>query len=1131
VREGLERVRPPDEARRLARLYGKAFSKEYQAATPPTVAVRDILELQAMQADGRLISISLENRDATAAAGVEEPFTELKVYLREDRLILSDFMPILENAGLRVVAVNPFDVRGEGVGDATVYTFAVQDGSGVPLDITSRGTLLADTILAVRKGDASNDRLNALVVSAGLAWREVDVLRAYTSYAFQIGAVPTRTSLWSALAKHPEIARILFDIFDTRFDPEGLPTVEERSAAAADIRSLLLQALSGVRLLADDRALRRLGVLIDGTMRTNYFRNGGVTPTRRSGGVPYLSFKFSSKALSEVVRTRLRYEVWVHSSRMEGVHLRGAAVARGGIRHSDRPDTFRTEVLGLVNTQIVKNAVIVPGGSKGGFVTRRHPTDRDEMNEESREQYKTLIRGLLDLTDNIEDGGTVSPEGVVCYDRSDPYLVVAADKGTATFSDVANELAEEYGYWLGDAFASGGSHGYDHKEVGITARGAWEGVKRHFREMGKDIQTEPFTVVGIGDMSGDVFGNGMLLSEQIRLVAAFDHRHVFIDPDPDPAVSFAERQRLFAAGETSWDDYDRGAMSPGGMIVERGAKEVRLTEQAREALGVTEGEGDLDGESLIRQVLSAPVELLWNGGIGTYVKASAQTHADVSDPPNDAVRIDVPELRAKVVGEGGNLGLTQRARIEYALGGGRINTDALDNSGGVDLSDREVNLKILLSPRAGSAAIDTERRNKLLKELTGAVAGLVLKDNESQSLAISLDEIRAREGVDDFRDLMSQLEKSGQLDRKAEYLPTLEALVERLEGGNSLTRPELCVLLAYSKLRLKARILRSPLPDDPATTSFLLGYFPPAAVRAAGSQNLNGHRLRREIIASQLTNDLVDVMGSAFVQRVSRDSGRPPEEVARAWLVSARLAGHRSIVERLRAQGASLPSSVAYRWLMGLARVLERTTRWVLANVDSADSTAGIIDQNLEGLAALRRRFGEIVAGEDRGDFYERVKQIQELGADEESARSLVTLRYLDHLLDVLRVARETDGDPLDSARAYYRVSDVLRVPWLRRAIFDTAEDDRWEQRAAQVLAEDLSRAHHRLAAYVMEYRRELDSVDAAVDRLKQGMRREMIRYGDLLDEVRSEEKLSLAGLSVVVREASLLARRNGGAP
>ena len=484
-------------------------------------------------------------------------------------------------------------------------------------------------------------------------------------------------------------------------------------------------------LLADDRALRRLSALLTATVRTNYFRHGGRTPTYRSGGVPYISFKIAARRLQDITRTRLAYEVWVRSSRLEGVHLRGEAVARGGIRHSDRRDDFRSEILGLVHTQMVKNAVIVPAGSKGGFITLRALDDREEMANEALEQYKTLIRGLLDLTDNLDvDGTTVAPESVVCWDRPDPYLVVAADKGTARYSDVANAVAAEYGFWLGDAFASGGSKGYDHKAVGITARGAWECVKRHFRERGKDIQSEPFTVVGIGDMSGDVFGNGMLLSRHIKLIAAFDHRHVFIDPAPDPEISFRERKRVFGLGSSSWEDYDRSCMSEGAMIVPRSAKEVGLTPEAKAVLGVPDDAGVLDGESLIQAVLRAPAELFWNGGIGTYVKAPEESNGDAGDPPNDAVRVNSDELRCRVVGEGGNLGFTQRARIDFALRAGQINTDALDNSGGVDLSDHEVNLKILFGHAVRSGAMDEERRDHLLEKLTDPVATLVLADNE-----------------------------------------------------------------------------------------------------------------------------------------------------------------------------------------------------------------------------------------------------------------------------------------------------------------------------------------------------------------------------------------------------------------
>jgi glutamate dehydrogenase len=1126
VREGLERVRPADEAKRLARVYGEDFSPEYQAATDPEVAVTDLLELEAMEAEDQTIAIGLANRGYAVAAPGVEAVTELKVYLRGERLILSDFMPILENTGLRVIAVAPFDVRGGGSGGATIYAFAVQDAGGRPVDIDGRGTLLADTILAVRCGDAVNDTLNRLVMGAGLHWREADVLRAYAGYAFQAKAVPSRLALPLALVKYPGIARELFELFEKRFDPAAAATLDEREAVTEDIRAAIHGSLRGVTALADDRALRRLEALIRGTLRTNFYRRGGRTPTFRSGGVPFISFKFACREVEFLKATRLLFEVWVHSSRMEGVHLRGARVARGGIRWSDRPDDFRTEILGLVKTQVVKNAVIVPGGSKGGFVTRRYIEDPEARFEEGKDQYRTLARGLLDLTDNLEPtGGTVPPPDVVCFDEPDPYLVVAADKGTATFSDVANAISAEYGFWLGDAFASGGSNGYDHKTVGITARGAWECVKRAFREKGKDIQEEPFTVVGIGDMSGDVFGNGMLLSRQIRLVAAFDHRHVFIDPDPEPASTYAERERIFALGRSSWSDYDQSLLSEGGMIVPRGAKEVELTPQARRALGVPEAFPEVvDGETLIRAVLCAPVELLWNGGIGTYVKSAAESHAEAGDPSSEAVRVNVDELRCEVVGEGGNLGFTQRARIEFDLRGGKVNTDALDNSGGVDMSDHEVNLKILLAQVVATGGMDESARNTLLERLTEDVARLVLENNRSQSRAISLDELRARKSANDFRDLMVALEKTGELNRAADVLPSTDVLVERAERGQTLTRPELCVLLAYAKLSLKTKLLRGPLPDDPITESYLLGYFPGEAIRAAAAA-LDGHRLRREIIAGQVTNDLVDLMGATFVNRVARDTGGSAEEVVRAWLVAARLAEHRALLHEMGRQQSAMDVRVVYRWLSGLGRVLERTTRWVLQNTDSSRSPAHVVDENVVGLAALRQAFDAIVAGEERDVFEERVREIRGLGADDAFARNLITLRFLDQLLEILQISRAMGAAEAATGRAYYVLSEALDIPWLRRTSFGSAGAGQWEQRAAQALTDDLSRAHRKLTKAVLA-RAAGDDVDAAVAALLGSGDRSLERYRGVASELRSEDVAGLAGAAVAVRELAAFAEQ-----
>jgi glutamate dehydrogenase len=1130
LQEGLRRHWPTDEADRLTAHYGEALSREYQAGTEPDVAAADIAQLEAMAGDGRAISIRLSTPGAGVSVVGIAGATELKLFLRGESLVLSEFMPILEDAGLRVVAMKPYEVGPDEDPEATIYVFAVQDKQGASLDVERHGELLSQTILAARAGDAVSDSLNALVVSGGLHWREVDVLRGLSGYAFQVGAVPSRNALPNALVRYPEIARRLFELFRTKFDPALAMPRDERLAAISHIRSAFHGALRGVGLLSEDRALRRLEGLIGSAVRTNYFRHGAAEPSKRSGGVPYVSFKFLVGNIDHSPPTELLFEVWVHSARMEGVHLRGSTVARGGIRWSDRPDDFRTEILGLVETQMVKNAVIVPGGSKGGFVTRATPEDPDERFEEGRRQYQTLIRGLLDLTDNIVDGRTVPPEGVYAYDPADPYLVVAADKGTATFSDVANAVSREYGFWLDDAFASGGSNGYDHKAVAITARGGWECVKRHFREKGKDIQTQPFTVAGIGDMSGDVFGNGMLLSEQIRLIAAFDHRHIFIDPDPDPAPTYAERKRIFEMGRSSWADYDQTLLSEGGMILPRGAKEVTLSPQALSALGIgADDEVPTDGEALIRAVLRAPVDLLWNGGIGTYVKSRSETDQAAGDPSNDAVRINADELRCDAVGEGGNLGFTQRARIEYSLRGGRLNTDALDNSGGVDMSDHEVNLKILLAPAVASGTLTVQRRNELLEELTDAVAELVLDNNRSQSLAISLDELRSRESLDDFRDLMYALEKAGELDRASENLPSADVLLERREQGRAMARPELCVLLAYAKLSLKTHLLAGSLPDDPVAESYLLGYFPPAAMMAAGHETLSGHRLRREIITAQITNDLVGLMGAGFVTRLARDTGRSAVDVVRAWLIASRLADHRALLSQMAQQADPLNTRVAYRWLLGLARVLERTTRWVLNNVEPRETSSRIVDENLAGLAELRACFGEVVRGEERKLFEARIGEIQELGAQEAFSRRLMTLRFLDQLLEILGIARDTGFDPVTTAHAYYQTSESFEIPWLRRRLFAAAGAGAWEQRAAQALSDDLSRAHREVASVLM--RLAASGEQAEHDYLGSLPARESDRFRRVLEELKAEESVGLAAVSVATRELGALADRMARLP
>lgn len=1119
----LARTHAPDVAQRKAQRWGAAFSTEYQASSGPDEAAADLAVVEAMEADDRHVDVRLSNSLLHTADGETEDFTWLNVYVRDDVLVLSDFMPILEHLGLRVLSMRPYDARDE-QGGARIYTFSVQTRDRHRLDLDARSRLLTDAILSVAAGDAASDALNALVLAAGLRWRQVDVLRVYSEYAFQCQVVPARQMLPRVLNAYPETVRLLIALFAQKFDPAAAANAAERAQRVAAARKAVLASLEQVTSLNDDRALRRVLGLIDATVRTNYYMHGGDEPTKRSGGVPYISLKISSELLQPLVPTRLRAEVWVQSARMAGTHLRAAKVARGGLRHSDRPDDVRTEVMGLVRTQAVKNAVIVPAGSKGGFVTPVLPSDPALVPAEVQEQYRTFIRGLLDITDNLVDGQVVRAPGLIVHDENDPYLVVAADKGTAKFSDIANAVAAEYDFWLDDAFASGGSNGYSHKEVGITARGAWECVRRHFREMGRDTQTQPLTAVGIGDMSGDVFGNGMLRSRQIRLIAAFDHRHIFVDPNPDPEMSFVERERLAGLGRSSWDDYDGARLSEGGFIVPRGQKRIEITPAARVALGLDDDVSGMDAESLIRAILAAPVDLLWNGGIGTYVKAPEERHADVGDTANDAVRIDATELRCRVLGEGGNLGLTQRARIRYALEGGRCNTDAIDNSGGVEMSDREVNLKILLNAVVAEGTLDRDGRNALLHELTDAVTDSVLNDNRSQSLAISLDLQRATtEGFQDFQGFMTAMEQRGVFDRAAEALPSLETLVERQAraqtGAPALVRPELAVLLAYSKLSLKQALLDSAAPDDPAMDRYVAGYFPARAVEVAGAAPMAAHRLRREIIATQLCNDMVDLMGAAFVYRVARDTGRAESDVARAWFAAATLAGADELRNWLAAFEGELPSGVIHRWLLGLSRVLERTTRWILTNVSEQTPIADVVNRYLDGITALRRDFRSVVVGTERELFERLTQEAGELTRREDVAASLITLRFLDQLLGIVEVAHATGADPLRAGRAFYLLSDTLDLGWLRDRIQAAAGSDGWEQRAAHLLDDDVRSAHRRLTASVVGAAGANGDVAAVVREIIGRNASELEAYRAISAELKQEERPTLAALITAVRE------------
>ncbi|RMD62083.1 MAG: NAD-glutamate dehydrogenase, partial [Alphaproteobacteria bacterium] len=837
---------------RLLHRYARAFPAAYLERFNEQAAVFDVARIEEALARGDL-AMNLY-RPIEAA----ENELRFKLYVRGTQVPLSDVLPMLENMGLKVISEVPFEIRPAGIDGAVwMHDFLMRIESEVAVEVGAIRDAFHETFAEVWHGTIENDGFNRLVLLAGLRAREVMILRAYCKYLRQAAIPFSQAYMEQTLARNPHIARRLVDLFLALFGADALNAdAQAREAAAKKIVAAIEEALEAVSNLDEDRIIRRFLNAIQSTVRTNFAQRAPD-----GGSKAYLAIKFDSRNLEELPLPKPFREIFVYSPRVEGVHLRFGMVARGGLRWSDRREDFRTEILGLAKAQQVKNAVIVPVGSKGGFVVKRPPAPaagRDALLEEGIACYKTFISGLLDLTDNLKDGKVVPPPRTVRRDGDDPYLVVAADKGTATFSDIANEVSAAYGFWLDDAFASGGSAGYDHKKMGITARGAWEGVKRHFREIGKDIQNETFTVIGVGDMSGDVFGNGMLLSRRIKLVGAFNHLHIFVDPDPDPETSWAERKRLFDLPRSAWSDYDAKLISKGGGVFDRKAKSIKPTPEMKKLFGITEDR--LTPNELIRAMLKADVELLWFGGIGTYVKAGHESHLDAGDRSNDAVRVNAGELRCKVIGEGANLGMTQRARIEYALAGGRLNTDFIDNSAGVDCSDHEVNIKILLGAVEAAGDMTRKQRNKLLVDMTDEVAALVLRDNYLQTQSLSVSSALGAHILDRLARYMRVLEKSGRLDRAIEFLPDDETIAERQAMGIGLTRPELAVLLAYAKITLYDELLSSDLPDDPDTEHELLSYFP-TPLQERFADWIAQHRLRREIIATVMTNDIVNRVG------------------------------------------------------------------------------------------------------------------------------------------------------------------------------------------------------------------------------------------------------------------------------
>ena len=1089
----------------LSHRYAGAFPAGYREDTAARAAVPDIATMERLSPSEPL-AMSLY-RPLEAAPNV----LRFKLFRIGAPVVLSDSLPMLERMGMKVLDERPYRVTPSGGTPIWIHdlgmTSAIGDGE---IDVDALHLVFEDAFARVFRGEVENDDFNRLVVAAKLPATEVTVLRAYAKYLRQIGFALSQPFIEASLAAHPQIAAQLVELFKLRFDPDAGAAAD--ALASGQVRAIE-QSLDGVDNLSEDRVLREYLALILATTRTNCWCVDAAGA--RKG---FLSFKFDPAKVPGLPPPAPMFEIFVYSTRFEGVHLRGGRVARGGLRWSDRPEDFCTEVLGLVKAQMVKNSVIVPVGSKGGFVLKRAPApaDRDAYLKEGIACYQDYLRGLLDVTDNRAGDAIVPPARVRRHDGDDPYLVVAADKGTATFSDYANAISREYGFWLGDAFASGGSAGYDHKAMGITARGAWESAGRHFREMGVDTQATDFTVVGIGDMSGDVFGNGMLLSRHIRLIAAFDHRHIFLDPDPDPARSFAERERLSRLPRSSWADYDAKLISPGGGVHPRSAKSIAIAPEVAKALAIDAKA--MAPTELVNAILKAPVDLLYNGGIGTYVKASSETHAQVGDRANDALRVDGRELRCKVVVEGGNLGCTQLGRVEYALGGGRIYTDAIDNSAGVDTSDHEVNIKILLGLAVSDGELTEKQRDGLLADMTDEVAALVLRDNYFQTQALSVMNRIAPQLLDAQQRFIAFLEKDGRLNRSIEYLPDDDEIAARRANGRGLATPEVAVLLAYSKMWLYDELVASELPDDPWVATALTRYFP-AALRQRHAAYMPRHPLKREIIATHVVNSMLNRVGSTFVHRLMETTGARPHEIVRGYLLTREIFGFPALWQEIEALDNAVDDAVQAEMLIGSGLPLERGTMWFLRSRRLADDMAATIARFTPRVEAIAQRLPELTDAADLARVGAAVGSLASRGVPPTLAARVVALDALYSTLDIVEVGDAT-GRPVERvAQVYFDVSARLGIAWLRARIAALPGEEHWRMLARAAMQDDLSGLQRSVTGEVLAGGGEDTDAAALIGAWQERNRRAIVRQEQLLAELRAVSEIDTAMLSVALRE------------
>jgi glutamate dehydrogenase len=1083
--------------------YRKAFPASYTECYLPSAAIEDIRKIEAICNNNPLEMLFHKSGKKSL---------QLKLFHSEHTIALSDVLPTLENMGLRIIGERPHEIIFKDGSISWISDFDMVHVKNRELDVESIKDNFQDAFAHIWFRDAEDDGFNRLIIEAHLTWHETAVLRAYTKYLRQTGFTFSQDYVEQALINNADIARNLVELFKLRFSPEYGETRPDSSVLTTKIE----QSLEEVNSLDEDRIIRRILEVIQATIRTNYFQ------TQSDGSFKsHISFKFDPSAISDLPLPRPMYEIFVYSPRVEGVHLRGGKVARGGLRWSDRREDFRTEVLGLMKAQQVKNSVIVPVGAKGGFFPKKLPVDgdRDAWMKEGIACYSTFIRGMLDITDNIKDGVVVPPVDVVRYDEDDPYLVVAADKGTATFSDIANGISKEYSFWLDDAFASGGSAGYDHKKMGITARGAWESVKRHFRELGINPETTDFTVVGIGDMSGDVFGNGMLMSNHIKLLAAYNHMHIFIDPDPDAATSFEERKRLFNLPRSTWMDYNAELISKGGGVFNRAAKSIRISPEMKKAFEIEQDH--MMPNDLIRAIIKAPIDLIWNGGIGTFVKSSDETHAEVGDRTNDAIRVNGNELKARVIGEGGNLGMTQLGRVEYSLNGGVLYTDFIDNSAGVDCSDHEVNMKILLNTLTTNNEMTLVQRNKLLEKMTDEVAELVLRDNYEQTQMLSLEASVSLQTMDLFRRYMNELEKKGRLNRELEFLPAEKALLERKANGQGLTRPELAILISYCKMFLKQDILASDIPEDPYFVKYLMMAFP-MSLRKKYLAQMKEHSLRREIIATQLGKHITDHMGVNFVERLQRETGASVAFIMRAYIVAERIYGMEELWKQIEALDLKVNTAVQQKMMLQIYYLIRRATRWFLRNLKPNFNIEEVAAHYEKPIAELIQQLPNLLTDVDKEILEIETSSLLDQGVPQGLAQRIASCNILFTSLDIVEAATKHNLNISEIAQTYYELGSHLELNWLRDQMNTYPMENQWDELARSGFRDDLDRAQRKLSVSVLSLKNKKVKQFTITERIQAWLEQYNLlieRWQNLLGEIKSSNNVGFVTFSVVLRE------------